>query len=586
MSEDKKPPGTLPGNIVQNAQQLREQLGIAQTQATGGLPSTTAPGHGAAPAQPQPQQFVAQPQQPFGAQPQPQPQQFGAQPQQPFGAQPQPQQFGAQPQPQPFGAQQPQPFGAQQPQPFGAQQPQPFGAQQFGAQQPFGAQPARAGAVQAPQPHGQPQQPYGPPQPYGQPQQPHGAPPQPYGQPQQPYPLPTNNPPAPRPWPEPPPPQPQPLPYAQALTPRRTHLAQAVKPPTGTGFIAMAILSLKRAFRLHIDANEVLDDERAAMLAARPAITDESQQAFLAWRRSILFVAALLMIPVAIVHVADDLKFEDGTPEIWKQLSYVQVVVEIGFALFLWTQVGKWRSWRTQSRRLALGWLLYFLTPFLVFLYPLASAVDYRQMDPATAHATKIAVGMAIGAQAFLSLAPKIISLLQGLIRASIATKTLFPGASAPGWMMVIAAPLYMIIFYVFVLLPYHFTGEPLVVIGTLLVLSAKGTLVRAGLRLTRPMTDATARHATHRAQMIWMTLLIAGIAFIVGGLWELVSKASPLSVLNFGLSMGANILLLTLIATDTIISGLDRARGVTPEESALAAEVQQDIAAFTALRD
>jgi hypothetical protein len=353
----------------------------------------------------------------------------------------------------------------------------------------------------------------------------------------------------------------------------------------------MAILSLRRAFRLRIDANEVLDDERAAMLAAQPAITDESQQAFMAWRRSVLFVAALLMIPVVILHALDNLEFADGTPEVWKQLEYVSVTVEVGFALFLWTQVGKWRAWRTQSRRLAWGWMLYFLTPFLIFLYPLASAVDYTALaggtalDAAQEHAAKVAIGMAIGAQAFLSLAPKIISLLQGLIRASIATKTLFPGASAPGWMMVIAAPLYMIIFYVFVLLPYHFTGSGLVVLGTLLVLAAKGSLVRAGLGLTRPMTDDAARRATQRAQTLWMALLVAGIGCIIGGLWELISKASPLSLVSFGLSMGANILLLTLIATDALISGLDRARGVTPEESALAAEAQTEIAAFTALR-
>ena len=42
---------------------------------------------------------------------------------------------------------------------------------------------------------------------------------------------------------------------------------------------------------------------------------------------------------------------------------------------------------------------------------------------------------------------------------------------------MVIAAPLYMIIFYVFVLLPYHFTGSGLVAAGMLLVL----VLVRVG---------------------------------------------------------------------------------------------------------
>jgi hypothetical protein len=366
------------------------------------------------------------------------------------------------------------------------------------------------------------------------------------------------------------------------LTPRRTHLAAAVKPPSGTGLVAMAFLSLRRAFRLRIDANEVLDDERAAMLAAQPAISDESQQAFMAWRRSILFVAALLMIPVAIFHAIDNTNFDDGTPEVWKTLAYVQVAVEVCFALFLWTQVGKWRAWRTQSRRLAWGWLLYFLTPFLVFLYPFASAVNYGDGDT---RAAKMAVGMAIGAQAFLSLAPKIISLLQGLIRASIATKTLFPGASAPGWMMVIAAPLYMIIFYVFVLLPYHFTDSGFVVLGTLLVLAAKGSLVRAGLALTRPMTDEVARKATQRAQTLWMTLLVAGIGCIIGGLWELIRQASVVSLATFGLSMGANILLLTLIATDALITGLDRARGVTPDEQALAAEAQTEIAAFTALR-
>ena len=358
-----------------------------------------------------------------------------------------------------------------------------------------------------------------------------------------------------------------------------------MKPPTGTGVGAMAVLSLRRAFRLRIDANEVLDDERTAMLAAKPAITDDSQQAFMAWRRSVLFVAAFLMLPVVVLHGLEHLRFADGTPEAWKSLEYIGFAVEAGFTLFVWTQVGSWCAWRKQSRRLAWGWLLYFLTPFLVFLYPLASAVDYSGLDVGATHAAKVTVGIAIGAQAFLSLAPKIVSLLQGLIRASIATKTLFPGASAPGWMMVIAAPLYMIIFYVFVLLPYHFTGSGLVAFGTLLVLVAKGSLVRAGLRLTRPMSDGDARRATQRAQTIWMTLLLSGIGCIVGGLWDLIANASLLTVINFALGMGANILLLTLITTDLLISGLARAGGVTPEESALAAETQADIAAFTAVR-
>jgi hypothetical protein len=149
---------------------------------------------------------------------------------------------------------------------------------------------------------------------------------------------------------------------------------------------------------------------------------------------------------------------------------------------------------------------------------------------------------------------------------------------------MVIAAPLYMIIFYIFVLLPYHFTSSGFVVAGMLLVLSAKASLVRAGLGLTRPMVSEAARGATHKALSLWMLLLISGAACIVGGLWSLISRASPLTLINFALSMGANILLLTLIATDALITALDRARGTTADERRLADEAAGQVAAFTAV--
>jgi hypothetical protein len=372
-------------------------------------------------------------------------------------------------------------------------------------------------------------------------------------------------------------------PVPPGAAPRQTHLISTVRPPSGHGFGAMAALSLRRAFRLRIEPNEILEDERAAMAAARPPITDETQQAFLAWRRSVLFMAALLMIPVAILHAYENLKDLENVPEGWKTLTYLGVVVEAGFAIFLWTQVGRWTKWKRQARTLSWAWLIYFLTPFLVFLYPLASAFDQGDADPQLRQQIQTAMGIAMGAQALVSLAPKVISLLQGLIRAAIATKTLFPGASAPGWLMVMAAPLYMIIFYIFVLLPYHFTGSGFVVVGMFLVIAAKGTLVRAGLGLTRPMPDDAARTATSKALRLWMTLLLGGAACIVGGLWGLVSKASALTMVNFALSIGSNILVLTLIATDALITALDRARGTTPEERRLADETAAEVAMFTA---
>ncbi len=506
------------------------------------------------------------------------------------------------PPPSPYA---PPPYG--QPQPPQAPYAQP-------PQAPY-AQPPQAPYVQPPspsqqQPYGQPPHPLQPPpssSPYGQPpyppqQQPSQKPPSPQPSPygpsphgQSPY---SQQPHSPPPGYAPPPPYPQgtphappaaqhaagPVPLPRATVHRHTHLVATVQAPRGHGFGAMAALSFKRAFRLRIEPNEILEDERHAMAIARPPISDETQQAFLAWRRSVLFMAALLMVPVAFLHAYENLQNLENLPEGWKTLTYASVAIEAGFAIFLWTQVRRWTAWKRQARALSWVWLIYFLTPFLVFLYPLASALDLGEATGEQRRQMQLGIGVLIGAQALISLVPKVISLLQGLIRASIATKSLFPGASAPGWLMVIAAPLYMIIFYIFVLLPYHFSGSGLVVVGMLLVLAAKGSLVGAGLRLTKPMPADTARHATQRTLRLWMALLITGAACIVGGLWGLVSQASPLTLVNFALSMGANILLLTLIATDALITALDRARGTTADERGLADEPAAQVAAFTAV--
>lgn len=437
----------------------------------------------------------------------------------------------------------------------------------WGQGQPPPAQPQQQQPYAQPQqpPYYPPQQPYQPP--YAQPQQPYYPP-----QPQQPYP--------PQGYAQPPRGQ---APYAPPG--RRTHLIATVKPPTGHGFGAMAFLSLRRAFRLRIEPNEVLDDERARMLAVKPAIVDETQQAFMAWRRSVLFMSALLMAPVAVLHAIESLDFDEGVPSVAKMLAAIQVLVEVGFALFLWTQVPRWTAWARQSRTLWWGWLVYFATPFLIFLYPLASAYALGvegEMSGLDRARVAMGMGVAIGADALLRLAPKVISLLQGMIRASIATKTLFPGASAPGWLMVLCAPLYAILFYVFVLLPYQLTGSGFVVVGLIAILLAKSTLVGAGLKLTRPMTPDVARKVTRRAQIVWMTLLVSGAACIGIGLRDIVSEMSVLTLINFGLSMASNILILTLIGADTVITGLDRARGSSADERKMADEAHAQIAAFT----
>lgn len=75
------------------------------------------------------------------------------------------------------------------------------------------------------------------------------------------------------------------------------------------------------------------------------------------------------------------------------------------------------------------------------------------------------------------------------------------------------------------------------------------------------------------------MALLIAGAACIVAGLWQLVSQASPLTLVSCALTMAANILLLTLSATDADHRARPRARH---HGGRLADEVGAQVAAFT----
>jgi hypothetical protein len=63
--------------------------------------------------------------------------------------------------------------------------------------------------------------------------------------------------------------------------------------------------------------------------------------------------------------------------------------------------------------------------------------------------------------------------------------------------------------------------------------------------------------------------------------LWDFVKIAKVLTLGNFVLSIGANILILTLIATDGIIAALNRARGTTVDEEKLAVQAESQVAGF-----
>jgi hypothetical protein len=524
------------------------------------------------------------------------------------------QQSQSHPQPQPQPHQQPQPQPHQQsqphPQPHQQSQPQP---------QPHPQSHPQSQPQPHPQPHPQPQ-----PQPYQQ-QRPH---PQQPPQPQPPL-DPAQAAPAFR---EPPPGQPAPSapPYqspfavppggtdpawaqgarpAQGFDPQRggvpearmlesesspiEQFAEAAAEVPGR-FMSFLKLSAKRAFRIRIEPSEVLPDERQALISANPPVTDDNLQAFLAWRRSVLFLVATILTILSIMGLVESL----GGYKVASSVRFVKLfptLAECAFCLICWLQLRNWTNWRKQRKWLLFGWLLFMLTPFAVFMYPLAFAVQDAKRALSVQMVSelgyqgtynRVVAPFVFAMIALLQLAPKVISLMPGLIRSSMVIKLLFPGASAPGWLIVMCAPLYAMIAYALLIIPYQFSGSPWFMFGVILLMIAQGIVMRSGFALAKPLSHEEALRHIKRIRKFYMVLLLTAAASIIGGLGLLVQLLHMkwTTVITTVLKFEANVMILTTIGCDLVVTNLDRARGYTEGKEHIEEETELKIAAFVGL--
>ena len=338
--------------------------------------------------------------------------------------------------------------------------------------------------------------------------------------------------------------------------------------PTLTG--SFLGISARRAYRLNIQTHEVLVQERAALESQARHISDPDQQAFLAWRRSVLLVVAVMFVPLSVSRVFEAF---DGPqlPPLGRAFKLLPAITEALFCIVAFDQLKNWTQWRRQRRVLFVAWGLYFLAPFVVYLFPFRSVFDsvgWRQALDATKVGdlqlfTKqnfhMLVGLVFGVEALLALGPKVISLMPGLIRASIVTKLLFPGTTAPGWLMMLAAPFYALFAYIIVLLPYQVTGSWHFVAGNAGILIAQVFIGISGRRLTVPLTNEDAQHRIHRTWLAYIGMLVVAAVFMVYGLTDFIRALhlGPWRVVSSVLTIVSNVLLDTLVGTDAIVTAM-----------------------------
>ncbi len=362
----------------------------------------------------------------------------------------------------------------------------------------------------------------------------------------------------------------------------------------GHAFVRMIV----RAFTLHMGHDKVLPNEAAQLNAV--GITHPDTQGFLAWRRSILLVVGVLMLPFVTVQAVKTFKdVNDNTPGVLTAMWTFHIMINFAFAGLCFFMLAHWRDWQKQRRLLMLGWLVFFVMPFAIFLIPvreLFTTDDHiRTMagNPNLAGqalaAAKERVGATIGLifmlQASMVLAPKAVSLMPGIVRAALAAKLKFPGAPSPGWLIALLSPLYALLVYVVLIGPYQLTGSGWVLMALAGFIGGPLWLAAGGIRVARPLSEVDADVLMKRARIGYLTFTLCGVGFLFIAFLQIEQFKSGWWIARMMLSLGTNVLLLTLIATDLMFTALNRARlsGNDPNADALERGYEHGLAAMLA---
>ena len=117
-------------------------------------------------------------------------------------------------------------------------------------------------------------------------------------------------------------------------------------------------------------------------------------------------------------------------------------------------------------------------------------------------------------------------------------------------------------------------------------VIAGQVLLARSGFALAQPLTeDETLRHVRRVRTYYLVVMIVSGILIIIA-LGSLVWKLN-LSWTNVALAVlkfEANVLILTMIGADLVVTNLDRARAQTVGKDAVEEHAEAKIAAFVSL--
>lgn len=287
-------------------------------------------------------------------------------------------------------------------------------------------------------------------------------------------------------------------------------------------FVALARRFVIRAFTADFQREQASPAERAELLTGAQPIAAPLAHDYVAWRRAALWVAAVLLSLGVLIAVFDhsstayqmasaseqgattaqlqqvekmfgagNLNLLDGL-QIFLLLVKIAVAALVVVAAMRWTKVQKSRTFARWA------WLSALIVPLLISAWPWGQYLDFSHLNNSSWGAAgqqgelaKQQVSVAIGAMLLVTVAPKLLALFPGIMRSSLALKTLLPQATAPGWLTVVFAPFLAGFLLLALCFMSQVQGSWVLIAGVVCLVIGPCVYVRRAKDLVRPHTDA-----------------------------------------------------------------------------------------------
>ena len=234
---------------------------------------------------------------------------------------------------------------------------------------------------------------------------------------------------------------------------------------------------VKRAFGWNLARVVPSSGELEALVAA--GLTDPTVQRYAAWRRSLMLVSA---VPTLIAFV---LALLDTLDNDFQEMTLLGIALAVAWlvaaaALPAACLIGV-RSWTKPGRSSAIlraAYLAAFLIPFAYALLPVGALVHVHALTPPGIGSDiaekldalrQLALEFVLSGSSYLLLLPAVLSLIPGAMNGCLRIKALLPAAQLPGWLLVCAAPAFLLFWLVILVVANHAAQSPLLVFGVLL---------------------------------------------------------------------------------------------------------------------